>query len=100
MTWSAVALRGGLASSSMKTVPVFDVEPLPAPMNEMTWSASGSAPATALIACCRSRMAANETSWGASEKPAIMPLSCLGKSPFGTVMKRRTVATTVATVTT
>ena len=44
-------------------------------------------------------MEANEVSSGASEMPRITPVSCTGKKPFGTMMKRTMVTTSVASVT-
>ena len=43
-------------------------------------------------------MAANEMSTGASVMPSSNPVSCCGKSPFGTTTASRTVNATVAIV--
>ena len=73
--------------------------PGPPPMNATTWSTSGSALTTATARSCRSRIAGNAMSCGASVKPISMPVSCCGKRPFGTLMKRKTVSPTVTAVT-
>ena len=53
-------------------------------MNDDRLATSGSFRIIAASACCRSAIAVNEMSSGASETPRITPVSCTGKKPLGT----------------
>ena len=67
--------------------PTFEVMFVPStPMNDETLATAGSRVTISVIRCCRSAMAANDTSSGASEMPRMTPVSCSGKKPFGTTM--------------
>ena len=41
--------------------------------------------------CCKRDISAKETLGGASETPKMTPVSCTGKKPLGTMMKRKMV---------
>ena len=60
---------------------------------------SGSPSTTLLTFSCAAFIAGKDTSCAASVLPRMSPVSCWGKSPWGTSMKRTTVTTTVRTVT-
>ena len=53
------------------------------PMNEVACATAGCASTTSFTSSWRSRMAGKEMSCGASEIPAMLPVSCCGKRPFG-----------------
>ena len=64
--------------------PLFGVMFTPStPMNDDRLATSRSFRISRASACCRSAMAVNETSSGASEMPRITPVSCTGKKPLG-----------------
>jgi hypothetical protein len=82
----------------MKSVPVLPAVFPPAPMNEMKWSTSGSARTTLFSRIWRSRIAGNETSCGASEKPCSDPCPAAGRGPAGGSANRATVSPTAKRV--
>ena len=55
------------------------------PTVELTTATSGSALTTLATRRCRSRIASNEMSCAASVVANIIPVSSVGKKPFGTV---------------
>jgi len=86
MTSSALTLRSDFGLSAMNIEPVLMVRPPPPPpMKEMACSTAGSCSTTCSSANCRSFIAGNEMSCGASVKPDKSPVSCCGNSPFGTI---------------
>ena len=81
--------------------PVLGVMLVPStPMNDDRLDTSGSLRMTLANACCRSLIAANDTTAGASEMPRMTPVSCTGKKPLGTRIASTMVKASVATVTT
>ena len=68
-------------------------------MNEDSDATAGSCRIRRASACWRTAISAKETDCGPSEMPWITPVSCTGKNPFGTMMYRITVNTSVAIAT-
>ena len=80
--------------------PVFAVGFVPsAPIDDDTVATSGSARMTSTTSCWSSIMRWNDTSGAASVTPLIVPVSSIGKNPFGTWIASTTVSATVASVT-
>ena len=69
------------------------------PMNEDRLSTAGFSRIFAFKSCCSSTILVNEASCSASDTPWISPVSCTGKKPLGTTMKRMIVSASVATAT-
>ena len=92
----AVALRSSCGFNPMKKRAVLSVLPLPEPKNEPNAAMSGSfARASATLRCSRF-ISVGETSCAASMMPMIIPLSCVGKNPFGICQNRTPVSAMVA----
>ena len=80
--------------------PLFSVVFVPsAPMNDEMLSTAGSASSTFASSCCFSVIASNEVEAAACEMPWMIPVSCVGKKPFGMVIYKTTVSTSVASAT-
>ena len=69
------------------------------PMNDDTLSTAGSRNSTRTRACCRSAIAGNEIDCGPSDIPWMMPVSWIGKNPFGAIAYSATVSASVAAAT-
>ncbi len=81
----------------MNIVPVLPA-PLAPPTKAMVWSTSGSSLTIWFSFSCARRIAPDEMSCEASENPDSMPVSCCGKSPFGTLIASSTVRPSVEMV--
>jgi len=69
----------------------------PAPTEELTLTTARSVRMALAISSWRARMAAKEMSGAASVSPMMIPVSWVGKKPFGMTMKRTTFPAVTAT---
>ena len=90
ITSSAEILRSarGLSETNMRPVLLVVPRPPPPPVKAVAASTAGSFCTMSTKRTILSRMAANDTSCAATSTPAMRPLSCCGKKPFGTITKR------------
>ncbi len=81
--------RSDLGLSRAKTRPLLSTVLAPvAPMNDMSCSTCGFFRMTSATARWRAIIASKDTSWAASVKAKMVPLSSVGMKPLGMTLKK------------